>query len=450
MRELLIAFFVLLGLALPGEASEVRTVSAERLADIPIEVPDAAPSSLIVYFSDRSGWTSHDDQLVEAFRAAGSVVLSVNLSKYAKALDADDGECLYVVGEITDLAQKAQRELDVATYLPPIVVGSGEGATFAYAALADAPDNTLGGAVAIRFENRLGLRLPFCPGAKATPVAGGGFSYGFDRALPGAAYLFADPWRLDAINEQVDGTDNVTVDALKSGQEAAQAIAAVKNLMENQTIFGDLPVVDIDPTEKPSALAIFVSGDGGWRDLDKTIGEWMAQKGIHVVGLDALHYFWSQRNPKEFAADLATLIEKGDPAGELPVMLIGYSFGADTLPFTWRYLAPELRERIRLVALLAPGQTTSFQVSVSGWLGVEDGDYKIVQAIAALPADRVLCVYGEEEDDSACPDKSLDSVTRIKTSGGHHFDEDYEKLGQALLDAFQRREINSAGMQPKE
>ncbi|ESZ13038.1 hypothetical protein [Mesorhizobium sp. L48C026A00] len=95
---------------------------------------------------------------------------SVDLSKYAKALEADDGECLYVVGEISDLAQKAQRELDVATYLPPIVVGSGEGATFAYAALADAPDNTLGGAVGIGFENRLGLKLRFCPGAKATPA----------------------------------------------------------------------------------------------------------------------------------------------------------------------------------------------------------------------------------------------------------------------------------------
>ncbi|MCF6112189.1 virulence factor family protein [Mesorhizobium muleiense] len=450
MRLLLIALLLLFGLAVPSHAAEVQTVSTERLVDIPVRIPDGDPSSLVVYFSDRSGWTSSDDSMVEALRAAGSIVLSVDLSKYAKALDADDGACLYVVGEITDLAQKAQRELDVATYLPPIVVGSGEGATFAYAALADAPDNTFGGAIGIGFENRLGLKLRFCPGAKATPVAGGGFSYGFDRALPGKAYLSVDPQRLDAINEQVGDADNVTVDALKNGKATEQAVAAVKSLMENQTIFGDIPVVDIDPPGKPSALAIFVSGDGGWRDLDKTIGEWMARKDIHVLGLDALHYFWSQRNPKEFAADLATLIEKGDPTGDLPIMLIGYSFGADTLPFTWSYLPPDLQGRIRLVGLLAPGQTTSFQVSVSGWLGMEDGDYKIVPAIAALPADRVLCVYGEEEDDSACPDPSLNSVTRVKTAGGHHFDEDYEKLGQAILDAFQHRKANAASAQAKE
>jgi type IV secretory pathway VirJ component len=219
MKPLLISFLLLLGLAAPMHAAQVRTVSAERLIDIPVKVPEGKPSSLVVYFSDRSGWTGHDDQLVEALRATGSIVLSVDLSKYAKALDADDGECLYVVGEITDLAQKAQRALDVTTYLPPIAVGSGEGATFAYAALADAPDNTLGGAVAIGFENRLGLRLPFCPGAKATPIAGGGFSYGFDQELPGKAYLFVDPERLDAIDDEVDGADNVTLESLKSGQE---------------------------------------------------------------------------------------------------------------------------------------------------------------------------------------------------------------------------------------
>ena len=48
-------------------------------------------------------------------------------------------------------------------------------------------------------------------------------------------------------------------------------------------------------------------GDGGWRDLDKTMGEWMAQQGVHVVGFDALRYFRSKRRPEEFAADLAAI-----------------------------------------------------------------------------------------------------------------------------------------------
>ena len=176
------------------------TVTADRLVDIPVTAPDDTPTSLVVYLSDRSGWKPSDDAMVKALRDAGSVVLSVDFAKYAKALDADNGECLYVVGEITDLAQKAQRLLGITSYLPPIVAGSGEGATFAYATIADSPANTLGGAVALGFENRLGLREPFCPGAKSTKIAGGGFSYGFDTALPNDAYLIVDPAKMDAIS----------------------------------------------------------------------------------------------------------------------------------------------------------------------------------------------------------------------------------------------------------
>ena len=35
-------------------------------------------------------------------------------------------------------------------------------------------------------------------------------------------------------------------------------------------------------------------------------------------------------------------------------MLIGYSFGANVLPFAWPKLQPETQARVRLFALLAP------------------------------------------------------------------------------------------------
>lgn len=174
-------------------------------------------------------------------------------------------------------------------------------------------------------------------------------------------------------------------------------------------------------------------GDGGWRDLDKTIGEWMATQGIHVVGLDALRYFWSKRQPQELASDIAALVGKADPSGRLPVLLIGYSFGADTLPFAWPLLPHELQDRTRSIALLGPGQTTSFQITVAGWLGIGGDGYDIPPTIAALPAGRVICVHGREEKESACTSAALKGVTDVETDGGHHFDGDYEALARKIL-----------------
>lgn len=421
-------------------AARPETVMASRLENVAIHAPDGTPKALVVYLSDRSGWTSADDSIVDAMRAGGSVVLAVDFARYAARLDQSDGECLYVVGEITDLAQTAERQLDIQTYLPPIVVGSGEGATFAYAALADAPDNTLGGAVASGFGNKLGLRLPFCPGANSTKAADGhGYSYGFDKDLPGAAYLFVDASNADTVGSEAQARDRITVDALDAGNEAQQVAQAVAELADAAKPFGDLPAIDLPASRDPSALAILVSGDGGWRDLDKSIGEWLSNKDVHVVGLDALHYFWSKRTPQELADDIASIVEKADPDQKLPVLLIGYSFGADTIPFAYPLLPKSLKDRTKRVALLAPGLTTSFQVTVSGWLGIDDSGYEVVPAIAAIPANRVLCFYGKEEDDSACADSRLAGFERIETEGGHHFDGDYEALSAKIFGSIANR-----------
>lgn len=423
------------GLAAVGEGR----ISTGRLHDIPIKSQNDVPTSVVIYLSDLPGWTSVDDSNVAALVSAGSLVLQVDLHAYAELLDADKGACLYVVGELTDLAQKAERQLGMQTYLAPIIAGKGEGATFAYAAVADAPANTLGGAVAIGFANHLSLRLPFCPGATAAAVSSGGFSYAFDHPLPEPLELFVDEARLNGVLRQAGSLDKLTVTAVDPSRPSDQLVTAVQSISESNDPFGDLPVTDISATQTPTGLAIFLSGDGGWRDLDKTIGEWMSQKGIHVVGVDSLRYFWSERSPETLARDISRIVASSNPGNDLPVMLIGYSFGADTMALAWPNLDAALRPRTRMIALLAPGPETSFQISVSGWLGIGKGTFKVVPAIAAMPADRVVCVYGSKEAESPCTDPSLSAITLIKTEGGHHFDGDYLGIGVRLLEEFGKR-----------
>ena len=132
-------------------------------------------------------------------------------------------------------------------------------------------------------------------------------------------------------------------------------------------------IVDLPSERQSRALAVIYSGDGGWQDLDKTIGEWMAGQDIHVVGVSTLETFWDSREPETVAADLEKILADADPTGTLPVLVVGYSFGADVFPFAWPHLRPATQDRIRLVALLAPERETAFHVSVVGWLGVETG-----------------------------------------------------------------------------
>jgi type IV secretory pathway VirJ component len=63
-----------------------------------------------------------------------------------------------------------------------------------------------------------------------------------------------------------------------------------------------------------------------------------------------------------------------------------------------------------------------------------------VDAIKSLPPAPVLCVFGIEElEDTPCKPETLAGMEIVHTAGEHHFDEDYPKLGQTILDAFAAR-----------
>ena len=439
--------------ASPTDAARPRMVSAERLKDIPLLTPatgsTGAPKGLAVLVSGTEGWTPERAAEAQALVDAGLIVLEVDFTTYRKALAASGDGCHYVVAGFEALSQLAQRELGLKTYLRPIIVGSGTGAgTFAYAALADAPDNTLGGAVAVGFDNRLDTPVAFCPGASSKPNRAGGFSYGFDRPLPAAMTFLTEPGQADLIDPEFAAGDQVAVTALDPARRIPQMVQAVVDTSNSDALAeADLPVVQLHPKGDPRGVALIWSGDGGWRDIDQSVGALLVEKGFAVVGVDALRYFWSERTADEMARDTALMVKAADPTERLPILLAGYSFGANVLPFAWSQIDPEIRARTRLVALLAPEEKTGFQISVGGWLGMSTGDADVVAALVALPPAITLCVHGQEEDGSACLSPRLTTHEVLALPGGHHFDDDYRKLTALILAAFDRR-APGAGPRP--
>ena len=190
----------------------------------------------------------------------------------------------------------------------------------------------------------------------------------------------------------------------------------------------DLPLELLPVTTPSSVMAIIYSGDGGWRDLDKEIGENLQAFGMPVVGLDTLQYFWNHKSPEEAAASLAAVIDHFTSAWSTPnVLLIGYSFGADVLPFAVNRLPDAERRRIRQITLLALGIKADFEIHVSAW-GSGTGRMRSAQPIApelqparSEPAAVRLRRRGQAE--TACALLAGSEV--IETPGGHHFDGDY-------------------------
>jgi type IV secretory pathway VirJ component len=203
----------------------------------------------------------------------------------------------------------------------------------------------------------------------------------------------------------------------------------------------DLPLVEVPAAGDGKRFAVMLTGDGGWVGLDRDVARTLAQAGVSVVGLDSLRYFWRHRTPDETARDVARIIQHYRSAwGRPEAILIGYSRGADIVPFLPARLPADARASLVLVAMLAPGTYAEFEVHVVDLFSSRrrsdaTSTEKAVRADGgAVP---MLCVQGaDERDNSLCPRLvDLAWVKRVVLPGAHHFDHDYAKVGRLILEA---------------
>lgn len=413
-------------------------ISSDNVPATALLLPKGAPVGFAVFVSGMDGWTNDRRDEAQALVDAGMIVLPVDGKSYLAGIDKASDDCIYTISDFEGLARSAGRALGLSTYFRPVIVGAGtDGGTLAWASLANAPDNTIAGAVALGFSNHLASQHPFCPGpTQKERLADGAWSYGFDAPQVAPMTFIADQADNARIDPAYAGHTGVKV-VREAGDRTAQLVSETLALAKADTAAAhQLPVTDLGPTRGARAVAVIWSGDGGWRDIDEGIGETLAARGFAVAGFDSLRYFWAERTPQEMARDMAIAIKRVDPTGKLPVLLAGYSFGANTLPFAWQYLDPAIRARTQLVALLAPEPKTGFEIKVDGWLGGATGEENVTAAIASLPAATLRCYYGAEEEESGCTGPGVAPQAQVKLDGGHHFDGDYEKLAGTLLESF--------------
>ncbi|MGE4096483.1 MAG: virulence factor family protein, partial [Candidatus Binatia bacterium] len=199
----------------------------------------------------------------------------------------------------------------------------------------------------------------------------------------------------------------------------------------------DLPLVEVPPREeRTTTMSVILSGDGGWASIDRDLGNALAADGIAVVGVNSLQYFWTRRTPEGAATGLERILRHYFAAWKKDkAVLIGYSLGADVLPFMVNRLPQDLRARVPVVALLNPARTVDFEFHVIDWLvsASHPGSYALLPELQRLQGPKLLCFYGADETDSLCKDLPPQHGIAIRLQGGHHFNGKYEVLASRIM-----------------
>jgi type IV secretory pathway VirJ component len=388
--RLLLLLSVVLGLsgyALIRDYFPKGTMHSHGYGRVALTQPDGPAQGVVILLA--SGNRAQRQAAAARIAATGAVVATVDGDRYLARLQRAGAGCGHAWHDAEQLSRHLQRDLHGRRYFLPMLAGTGTRATLAERIVGAAPVATLGGAIGV-------APAPIEACAGTVPVS----------AAQGFVDLTAPP-------------------AAAAQTVLAARVAAHLHVPDRGGALDDLPLTEL-PVRAPGApLAIVLSGDGGWRDIDKGMAEALQRRGIAVVGWDSLRYFWQSKPPAQASADLARVIDyyrqRWHPQR---ILLVGYSFGATALPFMYNRLPPAQRAQVGLLALLGVDHKADFQIRVRNWLDLGDADdaLPVQPEIARIAPSQLLCVYGDKEKDTVCPELRDTGVQIVALHGGHHFD----------------------------
>jgi type IV secretory pathway VirJ component len=418
-----------------------------RYGEVRVAIPKGTPRGYVVLYSDAGGWTPEDQGRLDAIAAAGALAVGVDTDAYLARVAAVDAPCDQLVGDTEGLSRKLQREYAGAEYFFPILAGAGKGGALAAAILTQAPDATLSGAVSLDPWSVLQTSHRFCP---RVPSRGdGGEPQHFQAPVLREFWTVAlspavTPETRDHFETLRESSPQFEVRTLNAPPQPQllASLVAPHLVPDDFASLAGLPLVDLPASSQSHLMAVFLSGDGGWRDIDKTIAENLQALGVSVVGWDSVRYFWRKKTPEQTAADLSAVILAYSAKWHSDkVALIGFSFGADVLPFVYDRLRPTIKPSVKLISLLSVGRAADWEIRVLGWLGAAPSAEAtpLGPAIQPISGKLIQCFYGDRDTGSFCPELAGRGAEVIEKKGIHHFDGNYVLIAHQILDAFKRR-----------
>jgi dienelactone hydrolase len=160
------------------------------------------------------------------------------------------------------------------------------------------------------------------------------------------------------------------------------------------------------PAPGPPAVILFSSGFGWTPVLQQTAGR-MAERGHPVLGIETPEYFKKEVGDDALRADLATMRafinDKAGRSAGAPVVLSGFSYGAEMVPY---FINRAGAEGVRGVLLIAPDARGAklFRASVMLKMDSPPGEaFEVAREMARMPPLPAILIQGENDTEAAGP-----------------------------------------------
>lgn len=429
-----------------------------RFGKLMIYKPIQEPDKVVICISGDGGWNQGIQNIAFKTLSPGTLLIGVDIRKYLRALNQQKSNCLYPAADFESISQYVQKKLGYKTYSQPVLLGYSSGAALVYGILAQAPQNTFIGGVVFGFCPDIRISKPLCKGSGNFTCVKRKDNRGYDIgpntdmnspiiSMQGKIDEICNYEATVSFLKNVPKSEVISLEKVGYGYSieknwVPQFTAAYNRLVDNyekedkemnSRIRNNLPlhITEAGPGATNDYMVLMISGDGGWTDFDQKVSSEFAKNGIPVIGLNALKYFWQQKSPVQTAQDVDRLINQyASYWKKEKVILLGYSFGADVIPFIFNRLNNDTRKKIAAVSLLSPSYDTDFEIHISDMLNIGSGDKElnVPEEIIKIKDTHLVCFFGEDEEET--PANILKSKTNsvIMLPGGHHYDNNFAEI----------------------
>lgn len=195
-----------------------------------------------------------------------------------------------------------------------------------------------------------------------------------------------------------------------------------------------LPMKEWDASAHNKPLVFYISGDGGLNRFSNELCTAINKEGFDVDAMDSKSYFWSQKTPAGTAEDISDFLSK--KIARRPnqqIVLIGYSFGADVLPYVLNRLPKNIADKIKVSFLLASSGSTDFVIHIADLFG--SGKRRGMDVLTEVNkiSNQKIVILNSSDDKGLDAGKITVKHTTEILPGGHHFDGDINEIVKAII-----------------
>jgi type IV secretory pathway VirJ component len=192
-----------------------------------------------------------------------------------------------------------------------------------------------------------------------------------------------------------------------------------------------------DTGNKP--LVIFFTGDAGRSSFDETIEDSLCANNMPFMGINSYKYFLKRKSPQQTLDSILPYIDLNLKQYNCQkIILAGYSFGSEVVPFLYNLMSNEWKNRVELIVLISPSDNSDFKIHFLDQVGLtfRHWPYDVLSEIMKIDDKKIIVFWGEDEKKFTKEQFTKHNISVHHIKGGHRHTEVtpvIEKINERII-----------------